>query len=138
YLGGADDQSAADVTLFRYGGPAFAGVWHGWLTVDVEQPTGLSVAAQLEKARELADAGWHPVALGVVDAKLTASVWHRPSDAVSPAALRRGHAAAALLALGEPGAAWPALRFPADGDPTARSYLIQRLAGIGVDPLALV
>jgi formylglycine-generating enzyme required for sulfatase activity len=52
-------------------------------------------------------------------------------------ARRRANAAAVLLTLGEADAAWPLLRFPADGDPTARSYLVERLAGIGADPAVL-
>ena len=51
---------------------------------------------------------------------------------------RRGHAAAVLLTLGEAEAVWPVFAFPADGDPTARSYLQERLAAIGADPAALV
>jgi formylglycine-generating enzyme required for sulfatase activity len=51
---------------------------------------------------------------------------------------RRGYAAAALLALGEGEAVWPVFVFPKDGDPTARSYLVQRLALIGSDPLTLM
>ena len=41
---------------------------------------------------------------------------------------RRGHAAAALVALGEGEAVWSVFRFPSDGDPTARSYLLSRLS----------
>jgi formylglycine-generating enzyme required for sulfatase activity/tRNA A-37 threonylcarbamoyl transferase component Bud32 len=51
---------------------------------------------------------------------------------------RRGHAAAALVALGEAEAVWSVFRFPADGDPTARSYLLARLAVIGADPQSLI
>ncbi len=51
---------------------------------------------------------------------------------------RRGHAAAVLLTLGEREAVWPVFAFPKDGDPTARSYLQERLAAIGADPAGLV
>ena len=51
---------------------------------------------------------------------------------------RRGHAAAVLVALGESEAVWPLFAFPQDGDPTARSYLLARLAAVGADPLALM
>jgi formylglycine-generating enzyme required for sulfatase activity/tRNA A-37 threonylcarbamoyl transferase component Bud32 len=61
------------------------------------------------------------------------------ADAVIVArAKRRGHAAAVLVALGEGEAARPVFVFPADGDPTARSHLLARLAGIGADPLSLI
>jgi formylglycine-generating enzyme required for sulfatase activity len=33
---------------------------------------------------------------------------------------------------------WPVLVFPGDGDPTARSYLIERLSHVGADPLGLM
>ena len=51
---------------------------------------------------------------------------------------RRGYAAATLLTLGEGESVWPVFAFPTDGDPTARSYLQERLAAIGADPAALV
>ncbi len=53
-------------------------------------------------------------------------------------AKRQANAAAVLLTLGESESVWPLLRFPADGDPSARSYLVERLAGIGADPVALI
>jgi formylglycine-generating enzyme required for sulfatase activity len=51
---------------------------------------------------------------------------------------RRGQAAAMLIALGEPESAWPVFAFPKDGDPTARSHLLARLADFGADPVALI
>ncbi|WP_439630550.1 bifunctional serine/threonine-protein kinase/formylglycine-generating enzyme family protein [Gemmata sp.] len=59
------------------------------------------------------------------------------SDAADAAARRQANAAAALLKLGEPDAAWRGLRFPAGGDPSARGYLVRRLAAIGADPVLL-
>ncbi|MCE9565941.1 MAG: protein kinase [Planctomycetes bacterium] len=53
-------------------------------------------------------------------------------------ARRQANAAAVLLKLGEPETVWPLLKFPADGDPSLRSYLIQRLAGIGANPVVLI
>jgi formylglycine-generating enzyme required for sulfatase activity len=61
-----------------------------------------------------------------------------PDALVEARAKRRGHAAAVLFALGEADPAWALLAFPKDGDPTARSYLTQRLATIGANPSALV
>jgi formylglycine-generating enzyme required for sulfatase activity len=143
YLLARAGKTAADVSLVLDpdGDPKYAGVWHGALVMDAVQPTAVSTAEQLVKARELAAAGWRLVALSVADEKLTGSIWHRPqvTDAMLAAAgRRRGYAAAALVALGEAGAVWSAFRFPADGDPTARSHLSVRLAGIGADPLGLV
>lgn len=53
-------------------------------------------------------------------------------------AKRRGHAAAVLVALGDGEAAWSLFAHPKDGDPTARSYLVARLAAIAADPVAVV
>src|SRR5206468_264358 len=77
----AGKKPPTDVTVTRdaEGAADFAGTWNDALAVDVEQPTGLTVAEQLAKARELSAAGWRLVALGVADSKLTASVWHRPA-----------------------------------------------------------
>ena len=61
-----------------------------------------------------------------------------PDPVFDAVAKRKANAAAVLLTLGESESVWPLLRFPADGDPSARSYLVERLAGIGADPLALI
>jgi formylglycine-generating enzyme required for sulfatase activity len=61
-----------------------------------------------------------------------------PDPVFDALAKRRANAAAVLLALDEAESMWPLLRFPKDGDPSARSYLIERLAGIGADPLVLI
>jgi serine/threonine protein kinase/formylglycine-generating enzyme required for sulfatase activity len=53
-------------------------------------------------------------------------------------AKRRANTAAALFTLGNADLAWPLFQFPKDGDPSARSYLIRRLAAIGADPVVLV
>jgi formylglycine-generating enzyme required for sulfatase activity/tRNA A-37 threonylcarbamoyl transferase component Bud32 len=61
-----------------------------------------------------------------------------PDPVFDALAKRQANAAAVLLALGELELVWPLLRFPADGDPSTRSYLIERLAGIDADPLVLI
>lgn len=53
-------------------------------------------------------------------------------------AKRQAHAAAVILTLGEAEAVWPLFAFPKNGDPTARNYLLERLAVIGANPLALI
>ncbi|MBM3983938.1 MAG: formylglycine-generating enzyme family protein, partial [Planctomycetes bacterium] len=143
YATGSDGKPCADATLVRDGlrKPEFAAVWHGGLSVEVEQPSALAVAEHAGRARELAAAGWRPVSVGVADAQLACSVWHRPP--VADAALeawgkRRGYAGAVLVALGEGARVWPLLAFPKDGDPTARSYLLERLAAVGADAGALI
>ncbi len=64
--------------------------------------------------------------------------WVDTDAALADRGKRRGYAAATLLTLGDAETVWPLFRFPGDGDPTARSYLLQRLAEIGADPLALM
>jgi formylglycine-generating enzyme required for sulfatase activity len=64
--------------------------------------------------------------------------WLNPDPVLTERGKRRGRAAAALVALGAVEAVWPVFRFPAGGDPTARSQLLAQLAGIRADPLALI
>ncbi len=40
--------------------------------------------------------------------------------------------------MGESESVWSLFQFPADGDPSTSSYLVERLAVIGVDPVALI
>ena len=59
-----------------------------------------------------------------------------PDLVLDARAKRRATAAALLLKIATADAAWPMLRHAPD--PSARSYLIQRLAVVGVDPTVLV
>jgi formylglycine-generating enzyme required for sulfatase activity len=85
---------------------------------------------------------WAVDGVGIPLSGLTGSAalgtWIDPDAALAERGKRQGHAAAALLALGEGEAVWPVFRFPADGDPTARSYLLERLAAVGALPLDLM
>ncbi len=87
--------------------------------------TNKAAVVPLLKA-ELAKAPPEKLAVDTLDKELEA--WGK----------RRGYAAAALVALGEAEGVWPVFAFPTDGDPTARSYLQERLAAVGADPLALM
>jgi len=71
---------------------------------------------------------------------LKAEMAKKPPEGLAVAAMdaaleaygkRRGYAAAVLLTLGKRSSVWPVVRVPNDGDPTARSYLQERLAAIG-------
>jgi formylglycine-generating enzyme required for sulfatase activity/tRNA A-37 threonylcarbamoyl transferase component Bud32 len=73
----------------------------------------------------------------VVGAPVSVSALN-PDPVFDALAKRKANAAAVLLALGESEPVWPVFRFPADGDPSTRSYLIERLAGIGADPLTVI
>jgi formylglycine-generating enzyme required for sulfatase activity/tRNA A-37 threonylcarbamoyl transferase component Bud32 len=59
-----------------------------------------------------------------------------PDEAHAAQARRRAAAAAVLLDLGDPDPAWHLLRHAPD--PTARSYLIERLAAVQTDPRRLI
>jgi formylglycine-generating enzyme required for sulfatase activity len=79
----------------------------------------------------------------LLTAELQKTVGPGGKDGPAPAELeaagkRRGYAAAALVALGAGEPVRPMFRFPADGDPTARSYLSERLARISADPRSLM
>jgi serine/threonine protein kinase/formylglycine-generating enzyme required for sulfatase activity len=74
-----------------------------------------------------------PVLLAELDKKVPAGA---SQEARVELAKRQANAAAALLRLGRPERAWQLLKHSAD--PTPRSYLIHRLAVLGVNPNLLV
>jgi formylglycine-generating enzyme required for sulfatase activity/tRNA A-37 threonylcarbamoyl transferase component Bud32 len=82
-------------------------------------------------------AGGAPVAAAVTGVPMVADGLE-PDPVLDALARRRGYAAAELVRLGEAKAVWHLFRFPADGDPGARSYLLARLAAVGADPFTLV
>lgn len=124
----------------------YASVWRenpSWEAVGIH---GLFAVAHLDRCRELAEQGYRPMALSVAElagerGPLAASVWLRP--ALTPAEKEqkdrhKGMAGAALLRL-EPSKAeevWPLWRH--GPDPTVRSYLVERVGWLGVDPRLLV
>jgi formylglycine-generating enzyme required for sulfatase activity len=65
----------------------------------------------------------------------TADAKNGPEAEQMALAKRQAVAAAALLRLGQPGPVWERLRH--SPDPTARSYLVQRLAPLGVEAAAV-
>lgn len=97
---------------------------HYWLFADAIEKNKAEVVPLLKA--ELAKAPPKNLAVDKMDA------------ALETFGKRRGYAAAVLVSLGEGEAVWPVFAFPKDGDPTARSYLQERLAAIGADPSALV
>jgi formylglycine-generating enzyme required for sulfatase activity len=144
-------QSDPDLRPLR-GGPGFSAilgdahfdrsycaVWYPGGTMEAAEAHGLGPVGQAQRARQLAARGWRPVALSVAQTVtdgplVTASLWQRPS--VPPAetdrlARRQAQAAATLLHLGRPDRVWPLLRH--SPDPTRRTWLVHRLAALGVD-----
>ncbi|MBA4188447.1 MAG: hypothetical protein C0467_10620 [Planctomycetaceae bacterium] len=77
-------------------------------------------------------------AVGAVAGVVVERVVTIPDVVERTLARRKANAAAGLFKLGETDPVWPLLRFPANGDPTLRSYLVQRLAAIEADPVTLI
>jgi formylglycine-generating enzyme required for sulfatase activity len=148
YRIGEPGKILVDVSLFArttLGRPQhrYSAVWHSGSAREAAESHGLDLAEHLTACRQLATEGYRPAALSVVvvaegEPPVTASVWHRPAvpEAVRAAqAKRQATATAVLLRLGEEKVTWPLLRH--SPDPTARSYLVQRLAPLGIEATAV-
>jgi formylglycine-generating enzyme required for sulfatase activity len=116
----------------------YSAVWHNSDTLAATELHGLDAEAHLARCRALAADGWRPAALSVTangpGSPQAASVWHRPvvPDAARDALARRqANAAVALVHLGQPEAAWLLLQH--GRDPRVRTYLVHRLAALGID-----
>lgn len=73
--------------------------------------------------------------------RLKAELDKAPPDVepeVGRLAKRQASAAAVLVLLNEPASVWPLFQFPANGDPTSRSYLLRRLAAVNANPDVLM
>ena len=136
-------------------GPAFAELIRGksnrflggilFQDASVEGVTslGLDPAAHLRKSRDLIAQGYRPISLSVCRPEpagplVTASAWHRPStseEARDALAERQARAAAALSRLGRADEVWPLLKHSAD--PRLRSFILNWLNRLGVDPRVL-
>jgi formylglycine-generating enzyme required for sulfatase activity/tRNA A-37 threonylcarbamoyl transferase component Bud32 len=123
---------------------SYTGVWAGrpgWESVEAR---GDYPREHLARCRELADRGYHPASLAVAEVipgrpPVAVSVWHRlamPESARDEFGRRQANAAAALLHLQAADPAWPL--FKHGPDPTTRSYLIHRLAAVGLGPQVLL
>jgi serine/threonine protein kinase/formylglycine-generating enzyme required for sulfatase activity len=123
----------------------------GYVGLEVTTPNrlaiwsqGLPVEEHLARCREMVAQQSRPVAIGVSwlgdkQPVATVSAWHRPilsEDDRDEFALRHTRAAAVLLRLEAPQAVWPLLRH--QPDPRLRTFLIEALAPLGVDPQTLM
>jgi formylglycine-generating enzyme required for sulfatase activity/serine/threonine protein kinase len=122
----------------------YSAVWHSSATQESAEAHGLDPATHLARCRELAAQGYRPAALSVAEVEpgqplVTASVWHRPvvaeGDRIALAS-QQANGAAALLQLGDAERVWPLLQH--SPYPDRRSYLVQRLAPLGIDATSLV
>lgn len=122
---------------------SYAAVWWNGGTMQAKTLTRLDHQDHLRKCQTLADDDFRPVSISVIfdgnrNVLVGASVWHRPfvSDEEKDAlASRQANVVIALLRLGASDSLWPLLVNHADS--RLRSFLIDRLASLGADPLIL-
>jgi formylglycine-generating enzyme required for sulfatase activity/tRNA A-37 threonylcarbamoyl transferase component Bud32 len=122
---------------------AFTAEWRSSAERVSEAVYGLNPVAHRGRCRDLAERGYRPAALTVVEAGggrlLAGSVWHLPvipEAAKDAQARRQAQAAVALLQLGAAERAWPLLEHRPD--PRLRSFLIHRFAPLQTDVRALL
>jgi formylglycine-generating enzyme required for sulfatase activity len=121
----------------------YAALWHSLSTRESQETHGLDPAAHLRRCRELAERGYRPASLSVLQPRgkplVTASVWHHPlvtEDDRDALARRQARAAITLFHLGRTAPLWPLLRHTPE--PRVRSFLVHYFELLGVAPLALV
>jgi formylglycine-generating enzyme required for sulfatase activity/tRNA A-37 threonylcarbamoyl transferase component Bud32 len=137
------EQLLVDVSITPGNDKPYASVWNADPNREAAESHGLSVAAHLQRCRELAAQGYRPAALSVSSGgagkTVTASAWHRPfpkQPERERLARRLATAAVALLQLEAPADAWPLYRHRPD--PEARSQLVWRGGLLRLDPLLLI
>ena len=115
--------------------PRFTAAWVPGADLRSTVADGRDPADHLARCRELAAAGWRPVAVSVAG-PAACSVWHRPEVSTgdrNKLARRQARAAVALLHLGA--ADVPLDRLLAGGpDPRRRTHLLFALGRRGADP----
>ncbi len=122
----------------------WAALWSAQPLLESHLVSGRGLADQLVESRRLAVDGFRPAAwavtlVGKPPRVTAASVWHRPGvpeDDQEQRAIAQANAAVALLRLQRADPVWPLLRHQAD--PRARSYLLDRLASLSVEPDCLI
>ncbi|TWU49143.1 bifunctional serine/threonine-protein kinase/formylglycine-generating enzyme family protein [Rubripirellula reticaptiva] len=123
---------------------SFAAVWWNGGTMQSQSLNRVDHQEHLQLSQKLIERDFRPVSISVVfddntDKLIVASVWHRPivSDEIKDElASRQANAVVALLRLGSSESLWPLLQSRPDS--RLRSYLIDRMASLGVDPEVLV
>lgn len=120
----------------------FTALWELSSEFESRELHGLGPAEQLAQARQLIAKGFRPACfagIGIDGNIVTASVWQRPliaQDVKEELAKRQANAAVALLKMKQTEAVWPYLAHRPD--PRGRTYLLHRLAPLGVDPEVLI
>jgi serine/threonine protein kinase/formylglycine-generating enzyme required for sulfatase activity len=122
----------------------YAGVWARGTQWESVEAHGLTPDAHLARCRELANQGYQPAAISIVQPMahaglVTASVWRRPhasEEEDDDLARGKSRAAVALARLGTFDQVWSLLAHTPD--PSLRTYLIHDLGQLGVDRRAVI
>jgi formylglycine-generating enzyme required for sulfatase activity len=133
----------ADFLLLFQGGQLeqnYAAIWQPVAGLNSIEIRGHDPGEHLTRCQELIARHYRPVSLSVAQIRanqplVQASIWHRPGlpdEDKECLAKRQANAAVALLKLDRPESVWRLFRH--QQDPTVRSYLIHRLARLGVEP----
>jgi len=123
---------------------SYAAVWCNGGTMESETLTRIDHHEHLDRCQDLLDRDFRPVSISLVldeqtDDLVAASVWHRPivsDDAKDKLASRQANAVIALMRLGSAESLWPLLQ--SSPDCRLRSFLIDRMASLGVNPQVLL
>jgi formylglycine-generating enzyme required for sulfatase activity len=135
-----DLPAFAGIMKLGHPGRRYAAVWSSDASFEAIPIYGLDPAAGLKKCRELTARGYRPVSWSVTRTTpegplVTASVWHRPvvsEEVKDRLAERQARAAIAMLRMDKAEEVWPLVRHSAD--PRLRSFIVNRLNPLGVDP----
>ena len=142
------DQVLNDVAVSAASKPSparrYSAVWSSDWIFEASLIHGLDPVVHLRECRQKIAQGYRPVSWSAsqttIDGPLvTASVWHRPvikDETRDKLAERQARAAIALVRMGKPGAIMPLLRHSTD--PRLRSFILNWLLPLGVDPHRIV
>jgi eukaryotic-like serine/threonine-protein kinase len=139
-----DDPAFAEIMKAGHPDRRYAAVWSSDSSFEATSIYGLDPAAHVRKCRDLIARGYRPVSwsashTGAERPLLTASVWHRPvitEETRDRLAERQAGAAVALIRMDKAEEVWSLLRHSTD--PRLRSFIVNWLNPLGVDPKRIV
>lgn len=123
---------------------SYSAIWWNGGNMQSKALTRMHHKNHLRQCRTLVDEDFRPVSISVIfddntGTLVAASVWHRPfvsDDDKDALTSRQANAAIAMLRLGDSDTLWPQLE--SQPDSRLRSFLIDRMAELGADPLVLL